>query len=163
MSISGLKTRGTRRFFEEHGVVLTLASVVPKSIYQDGINRMFLKGETKEEYFQKELQTIGQQEVWTGEVYTDGTNDKEIFGYSDRYAEYKSTPSTVSGEFRETLDYWHLARKFDAQPGLNEDFIKCEPSKRIFAEQTQDSLWCMINNKVVARRMVKKSNNARLM
>lgn len=161
--ITALRTKPTRRFFEEHGYVLTLMSVVPKSIYQDGIPRTFLK-KYKEDIFQKELQSIGQQEVLQGEVDGKVAADvNNVFGYTDRYAEYTFTPSNVAGDFRDTLDFWHLARKFETQPALNEDFIKCNPSKRIFADQTSHPLWCMINNKVVARRMVKKVSVGRLM
>lgn len=156
--IGALRSKKTRRFFEEHGFILTLMSVVPKSIYQDGVQRFFLK-QDKEDFFQKELQNIGQQEVLQGEVYCNDTADvRETFGYSNRYSEYTWSPSTVTGEFRSLLDYWHLGRQFGSAPILNESFIECNPSKRIHAVQTNDVLWCMINNKTVARRMVKNVN-----
>jgi hypothetical protein len=160
--ISAVKTKNCRRFFEEHGTVITLMSVVPKSIYTDGAHRMWLR-QSKEDFYQKELQNIGQQKVKTGEVYLGATDPDAVFGYSNRYAEYSNTPSVVTSEFRDTLDFWHLGRKFDTEPVLNEDFIKCVPSKRIFAEQTQNSLWCMINNQVVSRRMVGKNMQSKLM
>ena len=161
--ISGLRSKNVKRFFEEHGHVITLMSVVPKSIYQDGLQRNWLRKD-KEDYFQKELQSIGQQPVKVGEVYAeDPDRNNEIFGYQDRYSEYLTQPSGVSGEFRELLDYWHMARKFESEPALNESFIKCEPTKRIYAEQTQHPLWCMINNSVVARRMVKKTSVGKLL
>ena len=156
--IGALKSKRTRRFFEEHGFIITLMSVVPKSIYTDGVQRFFLK-QDKEDFFQRELQNIGQQEVMLGEVYCADTEDtRETFGYSNRYSEYTWTPSTVTGEFRSLLDYWHLGRKFDNTPILNQSFVECNPSKRIHAVQTNDVLWCMINNKSVARRMVKNVN-----
>lgn len=161
--ITALKTRKNRRFFEEHGYVITLMSVVPKSIYQDGVNRLWLR-QDKEDFYQKELQNIGQQKVKQGEVDASVPADvHNTFGYSDRYSDYTSVPSTISGEFRDTLDYWHLARKWSTTPALNEDFIKCVPSKRIHAEQTQNTLWCMVNNSVIARRMVSKKSIGRLM
>jgi hypothetical protein len=160
--IGATKTKASRKFFEEHGHVITLMSVIPDPIYQDGVCRNFLR-QDKEDYFQKEFQSIGQQAVKQGEVYLDESTKNDVFGYSDRYSEYTNTPSTVSGEFRNVLDYWHLARQFETPPALNEDFIKCEPSKRIFAEQTQHSLWCMINNKTMARRMVRKTSIGRVM
>ena len=161
--ITGIKTKNTRRFFEEHGYVITLMSVIPKSIYQDGAPRMWFKHD-KEHFFQKELQNIGQQKVLQGEVYAKQLGQEmETFGFTDRYSEYTSTPSSVAGEFRKDLDYWHLARKFADVPRLNSDFITCKPSKRIFAEQTKHSLWCMINNSVVARRMVKKTSVGKLL
>jgi hypothetical protein len=162
--ITAMKTKRSRRFFEEHGYIISLMSVVPKSIYESGAQRLFWK-QDKEDFYQKELQNVGQQEVKMGEIYANATDPHATFGYSDRYAEYQNTPSTVAGEFRDTLDYWHLARTWtDTPPSLNEDFIKCDPSKRIFADQTSDTLWCMINNNVIARRMVKKtSGTGRLM
>jgi hypothetical protein len=157
--ITAMRSKRARRFFEEHGYVITLMSVVPKSIYESGAQRLFWKRD-KEDFYQKELQNVGQQKVKIGEVYANATDPHATFGYSDRYAEYQNSPSTVAGEFRDTLDYWHLARKWtDTPPNLNEDFVKCEPSKRIFATQTNDTLWCMINNNTIARRMVKKTNN----
>jgi hypothetical protein len=162
--ITALKTRRSRKFIEEHGYVITLMSIVPKSIYHDGLARFWLKRD-KEHFYQKELQSIGQQTVLTGEVYSvEGVTDPfQVFGYTDRFNEYTWTPSTIAGLFRSTLDYWHLGRKFDTTPALNSDFIECNPTKRIFAEQTQDSLLCMINNKVVARRLVKKVSVGRLL
>lgn len=154
--IAGSRTNRWRKYFEEHGIVMTLMSVRPKSIYNDSLHRSFLRS-TKEDYFQKELQHIGQQEVYNNEVYGDPTDGMETFGYSDRYREYRELPSTVSGEFRNTLDHWHLARKFEEPPVLNEDFIRCNPSKRIFAEQTTNPLWCMVNHSIQARRQVSKS------
>ena len=162
--ITAMKTRKAKKFFEEHGVVLTLMSVVPKSIYQDGVQRLWLKRD-RNEFFQKELQAIGQQEVKNGEVYLqdDEETNQSVFGYTDRYNEYTWTPSNVNAEFRGLLDFWHLGRKFESAPSLNEDFIRCNPTKRIFAEQNQNGLWCMINNKTIARRMVKKQSIGRLM
>ena len=161
--ITAMKTRRTKKFFDEHGYVITLMSVIPKSIYQDGIAKTWLRKD-KEDYFQKELQNIGQQEIVNAEVWADGTEeDQEIFGYSNRYAEYTTTPSTVSGEFRGLLDFWHLGRKFDNRPALNSTFVECNPSKRIFAVETNDVLWCMINNKVSARRLVGNSSIGRIM
>ena len=142
--------------------MITLMSVVPKSIYQDGVAKTWLRKD-KEDYFQKELQNIGQQKIMQGEIDARVGTLTDTFGYGDRYAEYRNCASTVSGEFRELLDYWHMGRKFETPPALNEEFIKCVPTKRIHAEQTKNTLWCMINNKVVARRMVNKVAIGRIM
>lgn len=161
--ISALKTRRTKRYFEEHGYVITLMSVVPKALYQDGVARMWLK-QDKEDFFQKELQNIGQQPLKLGEIdATTPANVHNTFGYTDRYNEYTWSPSQVSGDFRSTLDFWHMGRKFATTPALNQTFTDCVPTKRIFAEQTTNPLWCMINNKVTARRMVKSTSIGRLM
>lgn len=160
--ISALRSNRYRRFFEEHGYVISLASVRPKAMYTQGLDRHWLKRD-KEDYWQKELQFIGQQPLYNGEVYADGTpDDLQTFGYQDRYIEYKRAQSYVSGEFRNLQNYWHLGREFSQRPVLNNNFIRCEPSKRIFNEQTQHSLWCAAQHRVVARRMVKKSNASRI-
>lgn len=161
--ITSLKTRKTKRYFEEHGSVITLMSVVPRSIYVDGAQRSFFRTD-KEDFYTRELQHIGQQEVLQGELYCSDTADvRETFGYANRYAEYTETPSTVAGEFRDsTMNHWHMARDFASAPLLNDSFIKCEPTKRIHAVETNDVLWCMINNKTFAKRMVEKNPIARL-
>lgn len=153
--IAALKTRKYRKYFEEHGHVITLMSVRPKSIYADHVHRKWLR-RTKEDYWQKELETLGQQEITNTEVYGDAGNSAETWGYVDRYREYREENSIAVAEFRELQNYWHLARDFDAQPVLNEDFVKCEPTKRIFAAQENHVLNCMVNNSVQARRMVRR-------
>lgn len=160
--IAAIRSRPFRRFFEEHGFVITLMSVRPKTMYANSMHRMFTRRD-KEDYYQKELETIGQQEIYNSEVYADASDPNAVFGYQDRYAEYKRVPSTVKSEFRNLLDYWHLARKFPEEPVLNGTFVSCNPSERIFADQTEtQKLWCMVNHNVVARSMVRKNVKARI-
>lgn len=158
--IAALRSRRGIKFFEEHGTMLTLMSVRPKTIYSDGIHRDFLRMD-KEDFWQMELQHIGQQPIDNKEVYATGTAG--TFGYQDRYDEYRRMPSGIAGDFRDTLNFWHLARQFASQPALNEDFIKCVPSPRIFAEQTTPPLWVMVNNNIQARRLVSASTASRIM
>ncbi len=164
--IAALRSRRYRRFFEEHGHVLTLMSVRPKAMYVQANHKKWLR-RTKEDYYQKELETIGQQEIYRGEIFAevdpgDGTGGGVTFGYADRYREYREEPSMVCGEFRSTLDYWHLARDLASAPTLNQSFIECNPSKRIHADQTNHQLWCMVAHSLQARRMVNKSAVARM-
>lgn len=158
--IAAMRSNRFRRFFEEHGVVLSLMSVRPKTMYTQGIHRSWLR-RTKEDFWQKELEHVGQQEVWKQEVYADSTPDT-VFGYHDRYHEYRTQPSRVSAEMRDTLDFWHLGRVFSSEPTLNQSFVDCDPSKRIYAEQTQDALWVMVNNHMVARRLVTANSAPRI-
>jgi len=155
--VAAMRSNRYRKFFEEHGYVHTLMSVRPKSIYRDGIHRTFLR-RTRDEFWQRELQFIGQQEVWEGEVFRRSPSlAYNTWGYQDRYSEYRNNPSQISGDFRDTLNYWHLAREFTDTPALNAAFVDCNPSKRIFNEQTQDSLWVMVQHRQVARRLVSRS------
>lgn len=162
--ISALRSNRYRRFFEEHGWVISLISIRPKAMYMQAIHRQWLRT-TKEDYFQKELELIGQQEVYLNEVYASAADGTDVFGYADRYRDYREHPSIVTGEFRDsTLDYWHMAREFGAAPTLNASFVNCDPTNRIFADQTgTDTLWMMVNHRLMARRLVSRNANARVL
>lgn len=156
-----MRSNRYRRHFQEHGYLLSLLSVRPKAVYNDGIARHWLR-RFREDYFQKELQHIGQQEIWNSEVFADSLNGYDTWGYQDRYMEYREEPSKTTSEFRELLNYWHLSRIFESAPALNQTFIDCDPSKRIFSEQTNHSLWCFIRHRLVARRIVSRNASPRL-
>lgn len=151
--ISALRSNRYRRFFEEHGYIISLMSVRPKTIYADGLHKMFSR-QTKEDFFQRELQGIGQAEVLKQEVNIKDSNKEQIFGYQDRYDEYRRAESMIHGEFRDDLDHWHMARIFAGDVELNSDFVTCAPTKRIHAVQNKNTLWVMVNNSIQARRMV---------
>uniref|UniRef100_A0AAU8B6T3 Major capsid protein n=1 Tax=Dulem virus 79 TaxID=3145790 RepID=A0AAU8B6T3_9VIRU len=153
--ISAMRTRRYRRFIEEHGLIITTMSVMPISIYQQGLPRMWNR-RVKEDFWQKELEHIGEQEVLNKELYAASDSPDDVFGYQDRYDEYRSHQSFVSGEFRKLLNYWHFAREFSNQPTISTDFIYGAPTNRPFAEQTQDQLYCMINHSIQARRLVSR-------
>lgn len=151
--ISALRSGSYQRFFEEHGLVMTLMSVVPKPMYQSATHRMWLR-EVKEDYFQRELATIGEQEVTYREIQADHSTPDNTFGFQARYDEYRSSPSGVSGEFRSTMDHWHLARQFSGDVALNQSFSDCTPTKRIFASTGTDGLIVGVHNNILARRMI---------
>lgn len=131
-------------------------------MYVQGLKRLWSK-QTKEEYWQRELQHIGQQPVYNREVYADHTDRTGVFGYQDRYDEYRRQESSIAGEFRTSvLDYWHLGRTFASDPALNAAFVKCTPSARIFAEQTNDQLYVMANHHLIARRLVAKTGTSHI-
>lgn len=160
--IAAMRSNRYRYFAEEHGYIFTLLSIRPRSMYMDGLNRTWSR-RTKEDYYQKELELIGQQEVFNREIFAQGTAaDADVFGYNDRYSEYRHQYSGINGEFRTLLDYWHLARKFSSLPVLNESFIECDPAKRVFAEQTQHSCWIMVSHSIQARRLVGKNTIGRV-
>lgn len=160
--IAGIRSNAYRKFFEEHGYIITVLSVRPKAIYENGCHREFLKT-TKEDYFQKELANLGQQDVLMGELFLAQEDYRSTFGFQDRYDEYRQHWSFVGNDFRSVLNSWHLARDLDANVALNQDFIRCDPSKRIYQVETGDSLWAMINHKVVARRLVSKRAYPRIL
>lgn len=149
-----------RRFFEEHGYIFTMMYVRPKTIYLDGLFRHWNR-RTKEDYFQKELQHIGQQEVLVKEVYGIGAGTADnVFGYQDRYDEYRRCESRVSGEFATTLNFWHFARDFTSAPALNSSFVSCVPTEVPFAVPSANVLYVMARHSIQARRIVAKKGSS---
>lgn len=160
--ISALSSNAFQRYYPEHGYVISIMSVRPKAVYEQGVHRMWDR-KTKEDFYQKYLELIGQQAILNKEVFADASaSDDLVFGYADRYREYREHPSKVSGLFRTTLDHWHLARDFSVLPGLNQTFVECTPSKRIHADTTGHTIWLRVDNRVVSRSPVSKNPSARI-
>lgn len=159
--IAAMRSRRVDYFVQEHGFIMSLMSVRPRSMYASGVHRSWYKT-AKEDYWQRELEDVGQQEIYNREVRCNHASPSGVFGYGDRYSEYRHQPSRIAADFRTTLDDFHLARIFSSDPSLNAAFVECEPAKRIFAEQTADSLWAMINHSVQARRLVKRTGIGRI-
>lgn len=154
----GISVGAQNRFkgnFQEHGHVFGILSVMPKTAYQQGIPRTFRKAD-KFDYYWPEFANIGEQPVYQSEIYCEGDLDLDqdtVFGYQQRYAEYKYKPDRVVGSFQGSLNYWHLGRVFESQPALNDQFVNSAPSTRIFnVPEEFDHLWCQVYNKVDAIR-----------
>lgn len=129
-------THEFKKFFEEHGFVIGIMSVMPRTAYGQGVRRFFTKTD-KFDYFWPEFAHLGEQEVYTREIWYDNdVADTDVFGYSSRYAEYKFVPDSIHGDFYGTLDHWHMARQFSALPQLNESFTRSNPTHRVFADTT---------------------------
>ena len=136
----------------EFGVVLGIMSVMPRTSYQQGINRQWLK-QTKYDFYFPEFANLSEQAVTNQEIYAQATaDDGKIFGYQGRYDELRVKQSLVCGQMRNTFDYWHLGRKFDNLPKLNSDFVTCKPSKRIYAVQNEPGLIVSVANLIKAVR-----------
>ncbi len=158
--IGALRSNRYRKFFEEHGYIFSFISVKPRTMYMQGLPRTFSR-RTKEDFWQKELEHIGQQEVLNRELYAMHATPDGTFGFQDRYDEYRRHESMIAGEFRTTmLDYWHMARNFASEPVLNDSFVTSNPTKRIYAEQTQDSLWVMCNHRIGVRRQLSSTGTS---
>lgn len=160
-------SHGFNRRFEEHGYVIGIMSVLPKTAYSQGVPRHLTRFD-KLEYPWPTFGQLGEQEVKNKELYADYTaaiaNYETEFGYQSRYAECKYMPSTIHGDFRDTLEYWHMGRKFAALPLLNTSFIQADPTKRIFAveDTDQDELYCQVYHNVSAIRALPYFNNPTL-
>lgn len=149
--IAAMRSNRYRRFFEEHGYVVTLMSVRPKTVYASGLPRHFNR-RIKEDFYQPELAHIGQQRVLNKEVYAAHASPDATFGYQDRYDEYRRSESSISGEYRTTLNFWHFARIFGSSPALNASFVSCVPTEVPFAVNSTHTLWVMAKHSIQARR-----------
>ena len=131
--------------FTEHCVILGFVCVRADLTYQQGLNRMWSR-QTRWDYYWPALSHIGEQEVLNKEIFAQGTSggtaDDEVFGYQERYAEYRYKPSQICGQFRSnfatSLDVWHLAQDFATLPTLNSQFIEEDPPiDRVIAVPTE--------------------------
>lgn len=127
-SSSGGQNIGFTKSFVEHGYVIGMVCPRADITYQQGLNRMWSR-QTRFDFFWPKLQQIGEQPVLNKEIFIDGSaNDDLVFGYQERYAEYRYMPSLIKGEFRSnfatSLDNWHMAEEFATLPALNDTFIK---------------------------------------
>ena len=160
--IGATKGRRIRRFIPEHGYIMSLLTVRPIPVYSQGLERLWSK-ENRFDFWQKEYEHIGQQEIRNSEVYADGdtAQDKATFGYQNRYDEYRRGVNIITGEFRTNQDYWTMARIFASRPTLNGDFVSCMPTDRIFQvnEQNSDQCYAMVKNNIIAKRLVSKNGN----
>ena len=122
----------------EHGVLIGLVSVRADLTYQQGLPRMWSRS-TRYDFYFPAFATLGEQAVLNKEIYCTGTaDDDDVFGYQERWAEYRYKPSQITGYFRSTaagtLDAWHLAQEFGTLPALNDEFIEdTPPVERIVA------------------------------
>lgn len=146
---------------EEHGYIIGIMSVLPKTAYQNGCPRHFLRTTDPFQYYWPQFANIGEQEIQNQEVFAYATGPTATWGYVPRYAEYKFMSSRVAGDFRDTLQFWHLGRSFDTLPALNEAFINCEPRTNIFAvdDPAVDYLYAHVLHKIRAVRPMPKYGN----
>jgi len=165
-SVSG--NIGFSKSFVEHGYVIGLACARADITYQQGLNKMWLRS-TRYDFFWPKLQQLGEQAVTNKEIYVQGTSaDALVFGYQERYAEYRYKPSEIHGRFRSTyasaIDQWHLAEEFSSLPALNAAFIvQNTPIERAIAVDTEpDILFDAYYNLKCARPMATYSQPATL-
>lgn len=162
-AVSYGKSNSFKRFFEEHGYIIGIMSVMPVASYQQGMPRQYMKFDRFDHYW-PQFARIGEQEIFPSELfYTFNGEDglaSGLFGYAPRYAEYKFINSSVHGDFRDTLNFWHMGRIFESSPNLNSDFVRFKPGSadRVFAVQDAgyNHLWINIRNNVNALRPMPK-------
>lgn len=135
MGIAAFRSHGFVKSFTEHCIIIGMVNVRADLTYQEGIERMWSR-ETRFDFYWPSLAHLGEQAVLNKEIYVDATtvgdtSFEDVFGYQERYAEYRYKPSRITGKFRSndaaSLDAWHLGIEFGAQPTLDDTFIEDNP------------------------------------
>lgn len=125
----------------EHGYIMVLVSITPRSSYSQGFRKMNLYRDVFD-FPNPFFANLGEQEIKNLELYDDPSDGKnnDTFGYTPRYAEAKFIPSTVHGKLRTNMNYWTLTRQFSSRPNLNAAFVHINPAEmaRIFPSQVTD-------------------------
>ena len=144
---------------KEFGYIIGIASWMPKPSYQQGVNRIFSR-RTKYDFYFPEFAHLSEQAVTKGELYATGdeSHDNSIFGYQSCYSEMRYMPSFNCADMRDTFSYWHLGRKFSADPSLHAGFLTTNSAysggirKDIFAVKNEPGLIVQFGNVVEAIR-----------
>lgn len=140
--VAGDVFHGFTKSFVEHGLIIGLVNVRADLTYQQGIPRMWSR-KGRFDYYWPALAHLGEQAVLNKEIYAQGSaEDDKVFGYQERWAEYRYFPGQITGKFRSTdpqsLDVWHLSQKFDTLPTLSKQFIQDNPPiERVVAVQDE--------------------------
>lgn len=142
---AAINGHGFTKSFTEHCLILGLVNIRADLSYQQGLHRMWTR-QTRWDYYWPGLARIGEQVVYSKEIYCDGTaNDDDVFGYQERYAEYRYFPSKITGVLRSnattSLDLWHLSQEFGSRPVLGNTFIQDNPPiSRVVATPTEPEI-----------------------
>lgn len=157
-------------YCKEHGFIIGIMSVLPRTAYQQGLPKLWKKFD-KFDYALPVFAHLGEQPILNQELFWDssqdngdpGVSNEQTFGYQGIYYDYKYIPSSVAGDFRDNLSFMHMGRIFDSLPPLNDSFVKFgddlvgnpgeDGYKRIFAvtDANVDELWCQVYNEVTGK------------
>lgn len=152
---------------EEHGYIIGIMSVMPKAAYMQGLPRQYSKFD-RLDYYWPQFAHLGEQEILNKELYYPYWQSPEqyavspdgTFGYTPRYAEYKTAQDSVHGDFRGSLSFWHMGRIFGNAPQLNSAFLHNveDAANRVFnvVDEDVDKLWCNIHHNLIALRKMPK-------
>lgn len=157
-----------RYHFKESGYIIGIMFIRPKAVYQQGCPRHLRKFD-RFDYYLPSFAHIGEQTIKNGELYYDltksGAENSKDFGYTPRYADYRFNLSRVHGDFKTSLNFWHMARIFSSEPSLNAQFVSVLPSQsgldRVFAvtDSSVDKFYVDIHFNMKAIRPVSRTGN----
>lgn len=144
-------------YAQEFGVMLGLMSIMPRSVYQQGIDREWL-GETRYDELLPEFVNLSEQPVFNAELFatSNATENQGVFGFNGRFDEYRVGRNKVVGKMRsgvqDSLSFWHLARHFANRPALNREFLECNPRKDFLAVPSESAFIVTVGNRCRAVR-----------
>ncbi|AXH73470.1 MAG: major capsid protein [Microviridae sp.] len=140
---------------KEHGFIITFMCVRPRTVYSQGIRKLWLKTTDPTQYFNHLFAHVGDEAILKKELYAYTDHEVPEFGYSRRYYDYCTIPSYITGEAANSLDFWNLGRQFDAPPALNQSFVICNPRTDIFAVTAPiDNLIITVRVNLLANRQI---------
>lgn len=152
---SAQRSHQFEKSFEEHGYIIGIMSIMPRTAYQQGIPRMWTRT-SKLDFYWPSFAHLGEQPIYKKELYAASSDPDGTFGYAPRYEEYRTRESSVHGDFRDDYSYWHMGRIFESEPTLSSAFITADPTKRICAVTQGNNCLVQLVNQVRAIRPIPK-------
>ena len=153
--ISANSARCCKYHVTEFGLIMGLMTIVPDAVYEQGIDRQWLRS-TRYDFYNYLFADLSEQPVERAEIYASNTGSENttVFGYQGRYNEMRMKRSMICGTLRDsqTFDHWHLSRQFASAPVLGDTFLKCDPRKDIFAAPTEPGFLVNVLNRIDALR-----------
>lgn len=156
--VSVQRTHGFKYRCEEHGYIIGIMSIMPEAAYMQGMPRLFSKFD-RLDYYWPQFAHLGEQEIKNKELYFQTAPplqsvNEQTFGYTPRYAEYKTMMDSIHGDFRSSLSFWHMGRIFSSLPGLNSAFLHNveDAANRVFnvVDENVDKIWVNIHHEFKA-------------
>lgn len=160
-ALSASMGKNSTYFAPEHGHIIGILSIMPNAAYDQGLPRHFSRSD-RFDFYWKEFAHIGEQEILNKEIFYSGdsSDDDAPFGYTPRYAEYRFNNNRIAGDFRTSLRFWHMGRRFANLPNLNTDMVYTNPDAEYWTnifnvtDEDHDYLWLHSYNHVKAQRPI---------
>lgn len=150
--LGAMKANKYQRLFPEHGIVMSLMSVIPENLYPEAIDRPFLY-DNRTDYYDPDLEYIGEQEVTCGEYQADHSTPSAVLGYQKQYDEYRSSFNFAAGLFGtgQSKNNTHFGLEISGDAALNQSYIDCVPTKRVQQDTNAPALEVYALHDVVAK------------
>lgn len=156
--LGAMKTNRYQKFFSEHGIQMTLMSVIPEPLYPEQCFRQWLY-DSRVDYYDPDFEYIGEQEVTNREVQIDHSSPDDTFGYQKQFDEYRYSPNFACGKFGTggTLNTWHYGTEYAGDAALNQSFIECTPTKRTQQDTNEEAIKVYVHHKLIAKRLMARN------